>query len=70
LCLTTFTLLCAHIRPWRPLTLLNAAQEITTPELIHARLNRLWQTSAYVGGYGDLASPQIRKYIESWAAVL
>ena len=50
--------------------LMNAAQEIMTRELVDAGLNRLWQPSAYVGGYGDLASPQIRKYIENWAAVL
>ncbi len=50
--------------------LINAAQEIMTPELVHGGLNRLWQPSAYIGGYGDLASPQMRKYIENWAVIL
>ena len=50
--------------------LMNAAQEVMSRGLVHAGLNRLWQPGAYVGGYGHLASPQIRKYIESWAAIL
>lgn len=28
-------------------------------QLIAAELERLWQPSAYLGSYGDLASPQI-----------
>jgi hypothetical protein len=27
----------------------------------------LWQSSGYIGSYGDLVSPQIRKYIHNWA---
>jgi hypothetical protein len=40
-------------------------QRRMTRELVHARLNRPSKTSAYVGGYGDPKSPQIRKYIEN-----
>ena len=46
--------------------LMNAAQEVMEQELASAGLNRLWQPSAYVGSYGDLASPQVRSYIENW----
>jgi hypothetical protein len=28
--------------------------------------SRVWQPSAYIGGYGDLTSPQIRKYIHNF----
>jgi REP element-mobilizing transposase RayT len=52
------------------LKLMNASQEIMDRELVSAGLNRLWQPSAYIGSYGDLASPQIRKYIENWAGRL
>jgi hypothetical protein len=41
-----------------------------TRELVHAGLKRLWQPSAYVGGYGDPASSKMRKYIENWKAAL
>ncbi len=44
--------------------LMNTAQETIREELIPAGLDRLWEPSAYLGSYGDLASPQIRKYIE------
>lgn len=46
--------------------LMNAGQEVMSKELVAAGLNRLWQPSAYVGSYGDLASPQVRKYIRDW----
>ena len=35
--------------------------------IINARLERLWQLSAYIGSYGSLATPQIRKYMQNWA---
>ena len=46
--------------------LMNSAQEAISGSLISARLERLWQPSAYLGIYGDLASSQIRKYLEHW----
>ncbi len=46
--------------------LMNSAQEEIRGALIPARVERLWQPSLYIGSYGDLASPQIRKYIEQW----
>ncbi len=45
--------------------LMNAAQDIAQDLLVREGLERLWQKSAYVGSYGDLASPQVRKYIRS-----
>jgi hypothetical protein len=50
------------------IALMNSAQEEIGGALIPARLERLWQPSVYVGSYGDLASPQIRKYIEQWGS--
>jgi len=51
--------------------LMNAAQQIVfekfAQSVIQARVERLWQPSAYIDSYGDLASPQIRKYIHNWA---
>jgi REP element-mobilizing transposase RayT len=51
--------------------LMNAAQwvifERFAKAVIQARVERLWQPSAYIGSYGDLASPQISKYIHNWA---
>ncbi|HKI35823.1 MAG TPA: IS200/IS605 family transposase [Gemmataceae bacterium] len=35
---------------------------------IRAGVERLWQPSAYVGSFGDLATPKVRKYLENWAA--
>jgi REP element-mobilizing transposase RayT len=35
---------------------------------IQARVEHLWQPSAYVGSFGDLATPKVRKYLENWAA--
>jgi REP element-mobilizing transposase RayT len=37
-------------------------------ELIGRGLSRVWQPSAYVGSYGELATAQIQKYIERWRA--
>jgi REP element-mobilizing transposase RayT len=47
--------------------LMNSAQDEIRGALIPARVERLWQPSIYIGSYGDLASPQIRKYIEQWS---
>jgi REP element-mobilizing transposase RayT len=52
------------------IALMNSAQEEISGALIPARLERLWQPSVYLGSYGDLASPQIRKYIEHWSTFL
>src|SRR5262249_30973869 len=53
---------------------MNAAQQIIFERFaaatIQARVERLWQPSAYIGSYGDLASPQISKYIQNWAGAL
>jgi len=46
--------------------LMNVSQEFMKRELVTVGIDRLWQPSAYIGSYGDLASPQIRKYIENW----
>lgn len=46
--------------------LMNSAQDVVINELIRVGLDRLWEPSAYIGSYGDRASPQIRKYIEGW----
>lgn len=48
--------------------LMNAAQQVMQQELIQAGVNRLWMNSAYIGSYGDLSNPQIRKYMERWAS--
>ena len=48
--------------------LMNSAQQVLVREMIQARVDRLWMNSAYVGSYGDLSSPQIRKFIEDWKA--
>jgi REP element-mobilizing transposase RayT len=45
--------------------LMNLAQESIQDVLVKAGLDRLWEPSVYVGSYGDLASPQIRKYIDN-----
>ena len=50
--------------------LMNAAQEFAFTKLaqsvIEAGVDRLWQPSAYLSSYGDLASGQIRAYIDNW----
>ncbi len=52
--------------------LMNSAQEVIWTrfgaEAIRARLERLWQPSAYIGSFGDLASPQIQQYLRNWEA--
>ncbi len=47
--------------------LMNTAQETVQNEMVEAGLQRLWAPSAYLGSYGDFASPQIRKYMEHQA---
>jgi putative transposase len=51
--------------------LMNAAQQVVFEQfpaaVVQARLERLWQSSAYIGSYGNLASSQISKYINNWA---
>ena len=48
--------------------LMNRAQELMMTdfeaEIVRAGVRRLWQPSAYVGSYGDLETPKIRRYIE------
>ncbi len=55
------------------LALMNESQQLMAcrfaDELIRARLGRLWQPSAYLGSYGDLATPQIQAYIRRWQAL-
>jgi REP element-mobilizing transposase RayT len=50
--------------------LMNAAQRLVWERFeasaIQARIERLWQPSAYVGSFGDWATPQIQRYIQSW----
>src|SRR6185503_7292474 len=46
--------------------LMNSAQEVMSNELLRLGLDRLWQSSVYIGSYGDLASSQIKKYIDEW----
>jgi REP element-mobilizing transposase RayT len=49
--------------------LMNAAQLVIwrdfSGDAIQARIERLWQPSAYVGSYGDLATPQFQAYLRS-----
>jgi REP element-mobilizing transposase RayT len=47
--------------------LMNSAQQTMSRQLIAAKVDRLWEPIAYLGSYGDLASPQISKYIQNWA---
>jgi putative transposase len=51
--------------------LMNSAQQVIferfAEAILPARVERLWQPSAYIGSYGDLTSPQIRKYIHNFA---
>jgi REP element-mobilizing transposase RayT len=53
-------------------TLMNDGQRIIWerfPEAaIRAGVERLWQASAYVGSFGDLATPKVRQYLRNWAA--
>jgi REP element-mobilizing transposase RayT len=54
------------------LTLMNGAQEVIWDQFpeaaIEGRIERLWQPSAYIGSFGDLASPQIAAYVRDWMA--
>lgn len=53
------------------LQLMNTAQEQMFAEfpdqLIQAKAERLWQPSAYIGSYGDFASPMIQQYVRRWS---
>jgi REP element-mobilizing transposase RayT len=50
--------------------MMNSAQEQMWSEfansVIRARVERLWQPSAYLGSFGDLESAKISKYIRQW----
>jgi REP element-mobilizing transposase RayT len=50
--------------------LMNESQELMwnrfDDSVIRAGAERLWQPTAYLGSYGDLASPQISQYIRDW----
>jgi hypothetical protein len=52
------------------LALMNAAQELMWQDfvdsVIQARIERLWQASAYVGGFGNLATPKLQRYLQNW----
>jgi REP element-mobilizing transposase RayT len=52
--------------------LLNAGQELLWERFgaaaIRAGLERLWQPSAYVGSFGDLATAKVQQYLRTWAA--
>jgi len=51
--------------------LMNAAQALVWSEFsadaIQARVERLWQPSAYIGSFGDLATPQVEAYLHPLA---
>jgi REP element-mobilizing transposase RayT len=50
--------------------MMNAAQEFIFQQygqdIIRAKLERLWQPSAYLGSYGELQSSKIAAYIKNW----
>ena len=50
--------------------LMNESQQLMwqrfDDSVIRAGVERLWQPIAYPGSYGDLASPQISRYIQDW----
>jgi REP element-mobilizing transposase RayT len=50
--------------------LMNCGEEVVfgqfPQEVVGNGLKRLWQPSAYVGSYGDLASPQVHEYLRRW----
>lgn len=52
--------------------LMNAAQEVVwerfADDAIPARAERLFQPSAYLSSFGDLATPQIEAYLRAWCA--
>ncbi len=51
--------------------LMNAAQQVVFEKfagaVLQAKVERLWQPSAYLGSYGELTSPQMRQYIHNFA---
>jgi REP element-mobilizing transposase RayT len=51
--------------------LLNVAQEVIWAHFagaaIQAGIPRLWQPSAYIGSFGDLATAKIQRYLQNWA---
>lgn len=49
---------------------MNSAQEIVAEEMVRAGVDRLWECTAYIGSFGDLSSPQIRKYIDNWKKIV
>jgi REP element-mobilizing transposase RayT len=52
-------------------TLMRVAQEILwerfPEEVVRAGIEQLWQPSAYVGSFGDLATPQIQGFLRRWS---
>ena len=44
-------------------SLMNLAQDVLEDMLVFLGLDQLWQDSAYLGSFGDLASEQVRKYL-------
>jgi len=50
--------------------LMNSAQQVIfenfAESILQAGVEQLWQPSAYIGSYGDLTSPQLRKYIHNF----
>lgn len=52
------------------LGLMSSAQEFMfenyREELLRAKVNRLWEPSAYFGSYGSLEAPKVAKYIQDW----
>ncbi len=52
------------------LAVMNAAQELVwgsfDDAVVKAAVKRLWQSSAYIGSFGDLSSSAISAYIERW----
>jgi len=50
-------------------SLMNIAQDAIQDSLVRSGVNRLWEPSAYVGGYGDLASAQLRKYLKKFELI-
>ncbi len=52
--------------------LMNSAQNLMWEkfegDVVRAKLNRLWQASAYVGSFGDLRSAAIASYVRRWEA--
>jgi REP element-mobilizing transposase RayT len=57
----------------RVVTVMNAAQRVLAEqfpnELVRAKLPRVWQPSRYLGSLGELATPQVQKYLERWQSL-